>query len=454
MRKRKIISLSALFLALSVANVFGAGVPLTSDTTTGLLDIYQSQGPFPQDAKKCILGSFKLFKGLKDNAQAENESEFKQWKAACAKMAPCKHALGMTFENSVHTDAFEMYDCIPRECLPEYHDKQRGGCFEDKEYMKQINNKVKAAEAAEKAKEKELEQADKQRDKDLKRSFRAIDKEVDAEFASDEKLEKEQRRREKQNDKLDKKCPRWTQINEQTQLCAYYEYQFKDNKFGSAPIKNFWLITKTDNVDPAELKKNQTEFTNWQNACKNTKESNYAKSMVWEIYNKNQDGCKVYACVPESCSEPDMIIRKPDADNGGYCILPDDKRDGAKCKPDDKNAKTGEYNAESGKCEITECKDKYTKENGKCVKKPVTQTQQETQKQTPAEQEPEQNNENNEQILSDKSAADQRFFADLERIIDAFKTVIEKIRQNENNTVIDSDIHGDNNSDVNENTIA
>ena len=426
MQRRKIISLSVLFLALSVANVFGAGVPLSSDTTTGLLDIYQSQGPFPQDAKKCILGSFKLFKGLKDNAKAANESEFKQWKAACAKMAPCKHALDMKPREIVQDAAFTMYDCVPKKCLTGWDDLQPGGCFVDKE------------------KEKEREQADKQRDKDLKRSFRAIDKEVDAEFAADEKLEKEQRRREKQNDKLDKKCPRWTQINEETQKCAYYEYQFKDNKFGSAPIKNFWLITKTDNVDPAELKKNQTEFTNWQNACKNTKESNYAKSMVWEIYNKNQDGCKIYACVPESCSEPDMIIRKPDANNGGYCILPDDKRYDAKCKPDDKNAKTGEYNAESGKCEITECKDKYTKENDKCVKKPVTQTQ----------QEPEQNNENNEQILSDKSAADQRFFADLEKIINAFKTVIEKIRQNENNNVIDSDIHGDNNSDVNENTIA
>lgn len=406
----KVFTFFFLFLAVSIDIAFGAGVPLNLNTTTGLF--YQSQGPFPQDAKKCILGSFKVFKGLKDNAKAANESEFKQWKAACAKMAPCKHAASMKYEIRAqpNDNSFQMYECIPEKCLTGYDILQPSGCFVDEE-------KVNAEEEA-------REKAEQQKYEELDRRYKAIEDQVDAEFAEDERLEDELDRTQKQNDKLDKKCPRWTQINEKTQKCGHYEYQFKDNIFGTAPIKNFWLITKTDNVDPDELKKNQTEFTNWQNACKNTKQSNSAQSMIWKIRAKNQNGCTIYTCVPESCSKPDMIIRKPDADNGGYCILPEKKRDGAKCKPDDKNAKTGKYNA-SGECEITECKDKYTQKNGKCVKKATTQT----------ENDPKQNN---EQISDDKSETAKKFFADLKEIIDAFKTVIEKIKQTENNSFIDS----------------
>ena len=209
MKKIKFLSFFALFFVISNSAVFGAGVPLSSTVTTELLSNYVSQGPFLPDQKKCILGSFKIFHYLKGDAKAANESEFEQWKTACKKMAACKHAISMKPDLSVTIkDDFDMYDCIPEECTPEYHDKQRGGCFEDKEYTNQIKAKIKAAEAA----------------------------------------EKEQKRRDSQNEKLAKQCPRGTRLNTETQKCDSYEPQFKDNDFYSVPIKNFWLITKTDNV--------------------------------------------------------------------------------------------------------------------------------------------------------------------------------------------------------------
>lgn len=188
-------------------------------------------------------------------------------------------------------------------------------------------------------------------------------------------------------------CAPGTKLNATTKVCDLI-------KQGPFPISTSECKNGTfvyyKNL-PTKLKSaHESNFTEWKNACKGLASCKHASEMTWHVtYTYNDTDSEAYGCIPKTCSAD--FPKKKDSGCEAYA-------DKEECTPSDENAKKGVYNLANKTCEVTECKDKYDKIDGKCLSKKQQKAQEKAQ-----------------------SKEAKAFSKDVDALIDAYKSVTNKL---------------------------